>query len=47
MQGHSTLETTTTDQTTQTTPSDAPTDDVYSAEEKKALEDRLKSLGYL
>ncbi|MBT5830844.1 MAG: phosphodiesterase [Candidatus Latescibacteria bacterium] len=47
MQGRSVLGAHTTHHTDQTIPTEASTDDVYSEDEKKALEDRLKSLGYL
>jgi predicted AlkP superfamily phosphohydrolase/phosphomutase len=47
MQGHSVIETGSEGQSDQTEPFESPTDDVYTAEEKVTLEDRLKSLGYL
>ena len=47
MQGHSALGTTASSETEHTHLSDTTTDDVYTEDEKKALEDRLKSLGYL
>ncbi|MGA1196525.1 MAG: phosphodiesterase, partial [Candidatus Latescibacterota bacterium] len=46
MQGHSALGTTASSETAHTS-SNTTTDDVYTEDEKKALEDRLKSLGYL
>ena len=47
MQGHSILGASKTDQKEPPSQPESSTDDVYTEDEKKALEDRLKSLGYL
>ncbi|MDA0710869.1 MAG: alkaline phosphatase family protein [bacterium] len=47
MQGHSAIGNDGGGHPAQTTTAHPPVEDVYTADEKKALEDRLKSLGYL